>query len=251
MSDVVLSALADFQKSTSRVNALTDAAAEKLRRLEDYLESCSFGFDASIAIEDVPNEKLYFTYARLGKRFRFGVRKNHASEAVGWSECSRELKLRTISHLPVLMDALAKKIQKEVARAESAATSLENILSVLNVPEKPSPAASTAPVSRSAIAAATSPTVEDVLSSLYPQPRTVAEELLELVRSDRPTRTAAEELLDSLGSRTASEEALAILKESVSGNTLARLSNTDDLIRAIQGNIATDVLSSITGKGSK
>lgn len=138
MSDSVVSAIAHLQQSTANLNTLADLAATRVKQLEDYLESCGIGFEVSIAITEAEKPDLYFSYSRIAKKYRLAVQQpGLMASPVAWAECSRDLKIRTIQHLPRLLHAITKQIDERVKEAKAAAASVANVLSTLDIPRYP------------------------------------------------------------------------------------------------------------------
>jgi hypothetical protein len=154
MSSDLTAALQKLERSSQRLNALTDRASDTITHLEVLLDNFSIGIEASIAFGDkrqtvkemlaktknpatsffasVDNhldEYRYLEYQRYGKdkRFHFVVR-DFDGTLIGWSELARDIKIQAISVLPNLLRVLVEKIDYRIESAERALEEVSQIL---------------------------------------------------------------------------------------------------------------------------
>ncbi len=135
MNDQFLSAVQSFKKSTTRLNELTDSASSGIVTLENYLAECSIGIEVAIVV-DIGSEKVKVGYVNLGRRQRIAVKTPTDTVFKPWTECSREVKLKTIHYVPKLLEALAKKIDDEIKNAETGTSSIESVIRALDIPSR-------------------------------------------------------------------------------------------------------------------
>jgi len=119
--------------AAKRLNEITDRAAESVKTVEKYLaEECKVGVEAAVTVEsgvDEDNGVSWWTelkFCRIGQRFRIAVVEGHNVDGppeettTPWSDCRREMKLKTIKVLPQLLDAVIAEIDRHIADAEQA-----------------------------------------------------------------------------------------------------------------------------------
>lgn len=105
--------------------------------VEQFLNTeCSIGIEASVSDDSSENSTNYerLEYTRLGQRFRIAVvrrNENGNEEYTPWSDCPRDVKLRSFSKLPELLASIAEKVQAELAIAETAEAAVEKIYAAL------------------------------------------------------------------------------------------------------------------------
>ena len=130
-------ALAKLKNRADELNSITDQTADMVRDVEDFLSiECSIGFKASVTYTStIFGLKNSLEYVRIGKSFRIAVAGNPIMNALSknqdakaWSDCSRAEKVESIQHLPVLIEAITKKVEEEVATAEAAAITVSEVL---------------------------------------------------------------------------------------------------------------------------
>jgi hypothetical protein len=134
MGDSLSTAVARLRSSSARLNKLTDDAAELVRSVEDFLnDECSAGIEVFLPnnLSGCSNSfesdfEMNLAFRRVGKRYRIVLVSGTVGEpeedwvTTPWSECSREIKLRALPHLPALVDQVARAIEDKVKEAETA-----------------------------------------------------------------------------------------------------------------------------------
>lgn len=139
MADSLSNAAGKLRESAARLNRLTDEAGVMVKRVEEFLgEECSVGIRAFVNIRqgsESGEESQWLEYRRVGSRFRIAVvwgcndDPGPENEIVKpWSDCSREDKLATIKKLPDLISEVAKKLDRNIAEAETTMKSVSNAL---------------------------------------------------------------------------------------------------------------------------
>jgi len=84
----------------------------------------------------VSPESIYLEYRRIGTKYRIAVvvvseQEPDQEYARAWSDCSRNLKIESIEKLPDLIDKIIKQVELEVASANEAMQTVNNVLSSL------------------------------------------------------------------------------------------------------------------------
>ncbi len=133
------SALAKLKDSADELNSITDQTADMVRDIEEYLSiECSIGFDLSIVFENKPGgtTKKSLEYRRIGQNYRIAVcvESIYAASSMkskAWSDCNRDLKIKSIQHLPDLIEAITKKVEDDISRAEESATTVADVFKSL------------------------------------------------------------------------------------------------------------------------
>jgi hypothetical protein len=148
MADDLSVAFERLRTSTSRLNALTDVAAQTIRDTEAYLEELHVGVAAWVPVVTVWDEKdvrdrceISLQYIRPDeKKFRVVVEFasftedfHHGDEVKPWAECTREHKLRTFEKLPDLLVEIARKVDEQVSKAEQ---TVAEVAAKLPLPKK-------------------------------------------------------------------------------------------------------------------
>ena len=127
MSDILSASIEKLRKSSSTLNQLSDTTNINVGYIEDALrEQFKIGTSASVSAGDDPeydDGEIFLAYRKIGSKFRIAV--IHAfpgdeDHEKPWSDCSRELKIRTIKYLPLLITELTKKIDAQIKDAELA-----------------------------------------------------------------------------------------------------------------------------------
>lgn len=133
--------LLELQKSTEELNAASDKANDVVRRTEIFLkEKCRVGGYASVEVpslaEDVdppdgPDWETYLEYERYNGDYRIVVTHvldGEPREKKPWAECSRDIKLETLTALPNLIEKLLKKVRKQVADVQATVDFLDSAI---------------------------------------------------------------------------------------------------------------------------
>jgi hypothetical protein len=131
MADDLSVAFERLRTSTQRLNAISDAAAQTVRDVEAYLNGIQPGVEANVPIDDCydDDERVgslilgFRGYGQQGMRIVHiflpkGAKSENDAEIHGWSEGSRDLKLRSFEKLPELLRQIAKGVEEQVAKAE-------------------------------------------------------------------------------------------------------------------------------------
>ncbi|MGE0133387.1 MAG: hypothetical protein AB7U82_35365 [Blastocatellales bacterium] len=112
MDNNVSNTLERLRDSSSKLNSLSDQLNSFVSRIESYLDECNVGLPVNVRIGGIE-----VSYCRFGQKFRFVISTNDTDAP--WSDSPRELKLRTISVLPDLLNQLENSVKdkaEEVAK---------------------------------------------------------------------------------------------------------------------------------------
>ena len=139
MNDSISSAMSTLKNSADKLNSLTDEAAATIKSVENFLsKECSIGFNKRVRLEDENFSTRYLEYRRIGSNFRIAVTKvtsismmAEKEDTKAWSDCSRELKLESITKLPDLIIAITKRVEEEIAKAQEATSTASHVLNSL------------------------------------------------------------------------------------------------------------------------
>ena len=154
MADDLSKSLRELRNSTDELNTLTDQANDLVRRTEHFLsKECRVGGPVVTHIpwmdgdaegpngEPGPEYSTYLSYKRHKGEHRIVVEHTFDHElqvSKPWAESSRDEKLDTIKALPILIDALSQKVDKQVSEVRATVTSLEEMLPSEQDSKKPS-----------------------------------------------------------------------------------------------------------------
>lgn len=109
-----------------------------VKGVEEFLaKECSIGFEISVIYEsDKLAGKKHLEYRRIGQHYRIAVHVDSKFVAnkiapKAWSDCSRNIKIESIKHLPALIEAITQKVDDDVSNAEEAAMAVSGVLNSL------------------------------------------------------------------------------------------------------------------------
>jgi hypothetical protein len=134
-----------------RLHAVTDEAARIAQLVETFLgEECKLGLGASTDFDqhDDPRDGTEFckrlAYGRIDGEFRLIVRAIRIDQSreedclseTAWANCTREVKLRSIEHIPDLLAAISKKVQFAIQQTEEATVKVNQLLQDLGIAGK-------------------------------------------------------------------------------------------------------------------
>lgn len=139
MNHTVSSAISKLKSSTSKLNSLSDEAAETIKSVENFLsKDCSIGFDAYVEITELSDKQLnkYLEYRKIGNNYRIAVVTNRVNtdqelSVKAWSDCGRVTKIKSIKKLPDLIIDITEKVDEKITEAEVAAKTATNVLDSL------------------------------------------------------------------------------------------------------------------------
>ena len=128
-----------IRKSSSKLNKITDDAAEAVRGVEEFLNrECSLGVSVYVrvtttSVGDGHSIEKGLLYSRIGNRYRIGIYEEPSYDpeeiiCKPWSDCSREDKLETIDALPKLIHELADKVIEKIKNSKEASETVTNLL---------------------------------------------------------------------------------------------------------------------------
>ena len=125
------STLRDLRESTKALNSLTESATQTVRDVEIFLsDECQLGIEARILVGDRENAIVQMAYLKYGNHWRialeFGTDDGEIHVAP-WSDCSRDLKIWSIEHLPTLVMHLESLVAEKIAIAEETLSYLDNV----------------------------------------------------------------------------------------------------------------------------
>jgi hypothetical protein len=133
--------LRELQKASDDLNDITDRANDIVGRVEAFLgEQCRVGGEASVPVafddadgasEEGPEWETYLQYGRFKGKFRFLVThtiNGDPHETKPWTECSRDIKLKTVEALPELIGKLLETVKSQIGDARAKIDLLEAML---------------------------------------------------------------------------------------------------------------------------
>ncbi len=140
MSDSLRASVDRLKQSTSKLNKITDEAAQVIQAVEAFLaKECSVGINVFVMVSEEADEHgpPWFThlgYERYQGKFRVTVSVGIDSEdstTKPWSEWDRATKLETVKKLPALLEKIASVVDLHVSAAQEATGSVAEVLNSL------------------------------------------------------------------------------------------------------------------------
>lgn len=121
--------MSKLQKSTQKLNKISDNAVTAVNQTEAFLTECGIGIAASVPIES-DGKKLYLAYQRLPSGFRIVVSTGDANndETRPWGEWDRITKLQTVKKLPELLEIIAQQVAVDTKIAEEAESAITSVM---------------------------------------------------------------------------------------------------------------------------
>jgi hypothetical protein len=129
--------LRDLRHLSSHLNDLTDRAAQTVQDVEKFLDSCNIGIEVSVPIinqeigADANKDIGHLEYRIVGRnrQSRIMVRDSSTNDVRAWSECTRDLKIKSIGALPELIRSLTSVVTHKLTEAERALEKVSQLLS--------------------------------------------------------------------------------------------------------------------------
>ena len=123
--------LRDLRESTTILNNLTENATQTIQEVERFIgDDCQLGIEARIPIGDYGNASVEMVYTRYTSAWRIALRFGNDAGIVSekpWTDCSRDLKIWSIEHLPTLVMHLETLVAERIAAAEESLSYLDSI----------------------------------------------------------------------------------------------------------------------------
>jgi hypothetical protein len=130
MTDTLRARLESIGELSRQLNVETDDASRVVQRVESYLNTkLYYGMDTYIVMSesgDEPNgiaDQTFLVYGRYGTKCRIYAQhlltvdgNTERSEEIPWDNCSRELKVLILEHLPALLEEIHNKLNQTIAK---------------------------------------------------------------------------------------------------------------------------------------
>jgi hypothetical protein len=139
MADPLRARLESIGELSKQLNAETDDASRIVQRVESYLNTTLYyGMNTYIEMSedgDADNgisDQTFLIYGRLGGKCRIYVRRllvvdgnPDRDDEIPWDNCSRELKIAVLDHLPALLDEIQNKLTQTLANIKETKQALD------------------------------------------------------------------------------------------------------------------------------
>lgn len=136
------SQIAHLRSVSPQLNRVTDQAARLVSAVENFLnDECQFSIPAYVIMSrtdhpDGSDDQVRLEYARLEGKFKLLVSEvstdpggeSYVQSKTAWSACPRDMKLWSIEHIPALLVAIEKRIERTISGAEKASKNIEDLL---------------------------------------------------------------------------------------------------------------------------
>ncbi len=119
-----------LRQSSTRLNEITDRAAETVHRVEVFLnQECKAGISACVRVEEEVDPTsgsasyLDLCYCRVHGKYRIAVADKDDGDpddwcTTPWSDCTRNVKLRTVEKLPDLIKQIVANVEEKIKRVD-------------------------------------------------------------------------------------------------------------------------------------
>lgn len=142
MTENLRSQIAHLRSLSPELNRVTDQAARLVSVVENFLsDECQFSIPAHVVMSrtdhpDGSDDETRLEYARLEGKFKLVVSQvssdpageSYVQSKTAWSECPRDIKLWSIEHIPDLLVAIGKRIERTISSAGKASKNIEDLL---------------------------------------------------------------------------------------------------------------------------
>ena len=116
--------------AAGRLNKSFDAISERVTNIEFHLANeCKLGIHTIVWQENNP---LGLAYLRWGREWRIVVvfdvdEDGQVKDSKPWSDCNREIKLSTVSLIPMLLADLTDEADRQAKAAEAALAAIPDV----------------------------------------------------------------------------------------------------------------------------
>lgn len=130
------SLLASIEKQAKELNLLSDQANTLVKTIEDMLVNqygigITANIDVNVIIDSLEIYKLGFGKYKSSWKILIEYGFSYSHETISpWLECPREVKLHTISCLPVLLNDLNESLKQRLIDTKKSLNSVKNTLSL-------------------------------------------------------------------------------------------------------------------------